>query len=358
MPTLAYCFTAFKKPNPDMTKISYFSCQGERTPSTHRDHWQGYLELLKQMRFKAIATAMGLQMSDVHFEKRRGTQDEAIHYTKKPVEGCNCHVCQKERQDKTAIPDTYVELGQKKEGQQGKRSDLLQVQEAIKEGKPLVKIADEFFGQFMRYNKGIHLYKELLEKAKEPKFMQLRVVVIWGKTNLGKTRACYEVDENLYRMMPPAANHMVWWDYYAQEQTLLLDDFYGWIPIHVMLNLMDGYPMNLQIKGGHTRKAWKYVLITSNDHPNLWYEKFRTQGFMDPAFERRIHKIIKIDDGSDRADIVREIKSGLLLQDKPTPEAQPVSSQSPLLTQEDVQTVVDSLPDLSLTSQPSIHSRQ
>lgn len=67
--------------------------------------------------------------------------------------------------------------------------------------------------------------------------------------------------------------HMVWWDGYEGQSLLILDDFTGWIPLTQLLNILDGYPMTLNVKNGRTMANWTTVVITSNLHPRDWYSK-------------------------------------------------------------------------------------
>ena len=41
-----------------------------------------------------------------------------------------------------------------------------------------------------------------------------------------------------------------WWDNYAQEEIIILDEFYGWLPYCEMLRLLDRYPCQVETKGG------------------------------------------------------------------------------------------------------------
>ena len=55
------------------------------------------------------------------------------------------------------------------------------------------------------------------------------------------------------------------------------------------MRLLDGYKLQLPIKGGFTYARWRRVIITSNDHPDDWYKKY---DLSHPQFNRRIDKIV------------------------------------------------------------------
>lgn len=63
----------------------YIICGAEVCPNTGRHHWQGYAEVNRAMGIKAIKELLG--SNDVHLEPRRGTQQQAIDYCKKPDTG-------------------------------------------------------------------------------------------------------------------------------------------------------------------------------------------------------------------------------------------------------------------------------
>ncbi len=79
----------------------------------------------------------------------------------------------------------------------------------------------------------------------------------------------------------------VWFDTYDQEETLLLDNFTGhFMPYTMLLRVLDGYPMMIPTKGGHTFAAWKNVLITSIWHPREWYDLHNLSELMGRLDER------------------------------------------------------------------------
>lgn len=86
-----YCFTIFfndaEQAAVPLTalppRVKYLVWQLERCPNTQRLHWQGYLELEGVMRMNAVKQLNPL-FAAAHFERRAGSQDEAIAYCKKP----------------------------------------------------------------------------------------------------------------------------------------------------------------------------------------------------------------------------------------------------------------------------------
>lgn len=74
------------------------------------------------------------------------------------------------------------------------------------------------------------------------------------------------------------------------HENVVLDDFYGWIPYHMFLNICDRYPVTLPVKGAHVIFKAKNIYITSNKEPKQWYK----EEIMDiKAIMRRIDRYFK-----------------------------------------------------------------
>lgn len=171
-----------------------------------------------------------------------------------------------------------------KESEQGKRNDLKAIGDQLKGGKGIREIASEFPEAFIKYHKGIKALQEELAPRTET-YKKLEVIVIIGTPGCGKTRRAWEYDPMLYSV-PEPINHSLWFDGYVGQRTILLDDFYGWVKYHTLLQLLDGYPMQLPKKGGFVSKNWEVVFITSNKPIEDWYNREEIE-----ALKRRITRI-------------------------------------------------------------------
>lgn len=100
----------------------------------------------------------------------------------------------------------------------------------------------------------------------------VKVIILWGKTNTGKTDRAYNFSRNYYTVEAPnSKTNPLWFDGYSQEPTLIIDEFTDWIPINVLLRLLQGYYQELQIKSNFICAQWNVVLITSNIDPTKWF---------------------------------------------------------------------------------------
>ena len=150
-----YCFTIFIGDLPyseeqhifcpdGLNHLKYAVWQLELCPETQRKHLQGYAE------FDKVLSLVGAKklfhenyQRTVHLEKRKGNQLQAIAY------------CQKEE---TRLEGPWT-AGQP--SVQGKRNDIHDVMDAIKDGASLDIIADRFPAQAAKYSP---FFKEQIER--------------------------------------------------------------------------------------------------------------------------------------------------------------------------------------------------
>lgn len=160
------------------------------------------------------------------------------------------------------------------------------------EGATLTEVIQENPYQYCLHSRGLEKLLEFTARASTPSFREVTVVCLVGDTGCGKTRAAYEYDGGLYKL-DRASSTGVWFDGYSAHRTLLLDDFYGWIPYGQLLNLLDGYIIRLDVKGGFTYGKYDTVIITSNKHPDEWFRRSQPDG-VSPALARRITRFMDL----------------------------------------------------------------
>lgn len=115
-------------------------------------------------------------------------------------------------------------------------------------------------------------------------------MLLVGPTGTGKTRLAYDFDPRLYVLeQPNSSSGALWWDGYDTHETVLLDDYTGYVSPGTLLRLLDRYPMSGQVKGGHVHLRMKNIIITSNYQPEQWYPEKPTMFYL--ALRRRFHQI-------------------------------------------------------------------
>lgn len=234
-------------------EMDYICCQLEQCPTTKQFHWQGYVEMREREQLSMMKTVLA---KTVHWEKRRGSQKEAIDYTKK---------------DDTAVADTWFQLGVPHPPD---ASNMLSATvDDIKNGLTLQEIAVKHTKAVVIYGRGIRDTMKLLN-PEPPNFRQVKCYLYYGAAGSGKTRKAITENPEAY-IKPNGA----WWDGLPlwtgmdeKLKVLILDDFYGNERYADMLRILDGYKLQCPTKGGFTWAWWSTVIITSNVHRDEWYK--------------------------------------------------------------------------------------
>lgn len=242
--------------------VRYAIYQHEVGDDTATQHFQGYIEFNCPTRLAAARNIL----PTAHWEPRRGSRDQAREYCRKPD---------------TRVDGPY-EFGKWISGG-GSRTDLISVQEDLDNGVSMPDIASNHFGTFLRYHKGLALYSLLKTPSRTKKTTG---VFIFGPTGTGKTTYCLEQSPTCYFKQPSQ-----WWDAYNGTDPVVLDDFYGWLPYHELLRIIDKFPYMVQSKGGQVPFLAPICYITSNKKPHHWYKDEKITSDMS-ALERRIERWI------------------------------------------------------------------
>lgn len=218
--------------------IRYIIAGKEICPKTKKEHIQGFIQFNDLRRMTAIKKIV--KSKTIHLESCKGTAKENHTY------------CSKD--------GNFREWGTMKS--QGQRTDIEDIKWMLDNGKPMIEIADNYFGQFIRYHSGFMKYKQLVDKKNRSQFRHVEVTVITGSTGSGKTRQAMEsTDGDVFKI---TADGLTWWDGYEGEDTILIDEYSNQVGITMLLNILDGYILRLPIKGAFTYANWTKVFITTN----------------------------------------------------------------------------------------------
>lgn len=231
-------------------------------------HLQGYVVFCKAMRLSACKRVD----SNAHWESRKGTHEQAKAY------------CTKD-ESRVRGPWTY---GEEPKGC-GKRTDLDAVREAVNEGVSDKELWDRFFPSMCRYHKSVSFYRMLTAPRRNT---VPEVTVLWGVTNIGKSWYAQEHYPDAYRLSNSPTG--VWWDGYAGESTVVVDEFYGWIKWAELLTILDRYDASVSFRGGKHRLLATRFLFTSNAHPRNWYN-YSGPHMRYETLRRRISRILTRD---------------------------------------------------------------
>lgn len=227
-----WCFTINNWKSIEFVKICQskytYLVMGLEKGKKGTSHLQGYIYYSNAHRGSTIKELM----PRAHIEAAKGSHEQNRKY------------CTKD--------GLYFEFGTIP--QQGKRSDLDDIRDMINNKVPMQQIAQQHFGSFIRYSKGIERYQSLMftERTTKPK-----VIWVYGPTGSGKTRYATSISSSFY-----IKDHTQWWDGYQQQDVIVIDDFDGRWPFRDLLRLLDRYPYRGQYKGGYIAINSPYIVIT------------------------------------------------------------------------------------------------
>ena len=249
--------------------------QEETAPTTGTPHLQGFI----RFHGPKLGSEVKALFCTGDCDHQNTVHLEIAHHPEALVEYC--------RKGETRTGECYEEGDMTFE--QGARKDWAELKDYCLTAPSFSEVLEQFPRECIMYERGIQRILTEAQRKLQPSWRDVRVYVIYGPTGYGKTRAAYEFDPDLYAVASPDAPGNVWFDDYKGQKTLLLDDFYGWIPYRSILRLLDGRPIRCQVKGSHCYPCWTTVVITSNDSPHKWYSHKFPSG-CPPALCRRLNK--------------------------------------------------------------------
>lgn len=234
-----------KPTGPAWQSASYIVYQ-EESGADGTPHYQGYVEFSQRKRL----TALKKINRRAHWEVRRGSQEQAINYCKKTS---------------TRVAGPY-EIGEPASTEQGKRTDLDAIGKKIIEGASLREVALEHPGAYMQYGKGMRDLKAQI--AESYNHDDVRGHWYWGPPGTGKSRKAREENPDAYIK---AQNK--WFDGYAGEAVILLDDLDSNCLGHYLKIWADRYSCPGEVKGSSVNLVHTKIIITSNySIDDLWPE--------------------------------------------------------------------------------------
>lgn len=233
-------------------------------------HWQMYVEFNKSVTLGQIKKMFG--NDTIHIEKRRGTAKQAADYCKK--------------NDDTHLAGPY-ELGEiSHQGQSSiekmEKESQNSILQELREGR--MNIREVPPDMLRSCPQGI---KMALTLAPPVRRKNIDIYYIEGSTGIGKTYGIFKMFPDAFR--PMIAGDRLWFDGYAGEKTLLLDELRGNVKLSYLLQLLDPYALKVEIKGGSCNAEWERVFITTNTPPEKWYPRISSE---DPlTFEALLRRI-------------------------------------------------------------------
>lgn len=243
----SYCFTSYDVENHPVfipAQMTYLLIGNEVCPKTKRKHLQCYVHLRNAKTWTATKKMIG---NHIHIEPCKGSVDSNYKY------------CTKE--------GDFVEHGTKP--QQGKRIDLIEVADQIKEGKTVAELTLENPMLYHQYGRTLNVLEDLRMNNVYRSHMTA-CTWYYGTTGTGKSeRAFKDFSPDTHYVLPKDKG---WWDGYRQQHTVIMNDFRGHIPYDELLQIVDRYPYQVSRRGRQPLPFTSHhVIITSSLSPEEVY---------------------------------------------------------------------------------------
>lgn len=260
MPTVNkhFCFT-FNNPDIAITDVAaLFTSKGfevlygiyqEEVGDSGTKHYQGYIELAKHATLLQLKTIH----SRFHWEKRRGTREQARDYCRKPG-GSN-----------------LIEIGEWIDSINGLAPSLRRVVNLAASGARINTIISEDAITYVKYRGGIDaLVSHFQRQNHRAGIRNLNITWIVGASGSGKSYATWVFlrEREFYRK-----SNTKWWSGYTGEPWVWWDDFdAAAIPFVDLLGYLDRYGLVGETKGGHVQLTYTGIIFTSVRSPFELYD--------------------------------------------------------------------------------------
>lgn len=259
-----WCLTLWTNQQLEYFKTSgyqYLCYAPEICPDTGRFHWQAYVYYRSQKKIKTLWR----ECPDCRIQPAKGTAEENRIYIFGPYD--------KDGKHKDANPEAK-EIGEMPN--QGKRNDLKEFHKAIAAGVRGRALNEEHLAVRAKYPR---LEKTLVFEEDEEYVHEyynmggtIEVHIRWGEPGVGKTKYVYDT-HGVHNIFKPKIKKdgQMWWNGYRGQPVVLIDEFNGQIAWEEFLELIDRYPVLLEVKGDMVWRKCTHIYITSNFHPDSWY---------------------------------------------------------------------------------------
>jgi len=274
----------------NVPKVAHLVWQLERGEEKQGLHFQGYVRFESPVSWKTAVERLQIDGAKCHVDiipggasaKERREQENKKNYARK---------------EETRVEGPW-ELGE--DINQGARNDVLALVAAVKEGKSDYELLEALPKEFAMFPRAIDRIRAAVAEERSLEFQHIKTTILIGPTGMGKSKSALYTEDgkrrrNVYRLTSPGRSSQggwnpVWWDGYRNQDTIVLDDFAGWIDIASLLTLTDGHQARLGIKGTHTYSLLRTIIITSNLQVREWWPKVHPEH--KKAFARRFPNII------------------------------------------------------------------
>lgn len=279
-----YTHDFLRKTFESVKNLDYW-CLCDEVGKNNTYHTHIFLYRTNPMRFQMIKN----KFPKAHIDYCRGTSQENRDYIRKEGK------YKGSTKEETNLKNTFEESGNMPVERQGQRNDLIDLYDMIKSGMDNYSILEENPEYMLNLDKIERCRQVVKEQQFRNVFRNLTVEYYSGKTGAGKTRSIMERYgyENVYRI----TDYLHPFDGYRGQDVVVFEEFRSSLKIQDMLNLLDGYPLDLPCRYNNKVACYTKVYLISNidlesQYPDIQNDYKETW----LAFLRRINAVKVFDE--------------------------------------------------------------
>ena len=177
-----------------------------------------------------------------------------------------------------------------------KRTDYDEFYAALKSGASDLELFDNFYQ--IASTKGVEKIRQerdvFLNSKYENEGRNVVTTYIYGEPGIGKTKSIYKKYgfNNVFRV---SRYGKFQFNGYKGQKVLLFDEFKGQIDLSWLNQILDMYPLSLEVKGSERIACYDKVFICSNFSFQDLYKEYMNENKLYDSVYRRVHFIYRVD---------------------------------------------------------------
>lgn len=264
----------------ELKSISYWCMADEvgnkgKTPHTHI-----FIYSSGGIRFSTLKR----RFPPADLEMARGSAVQCMEYVSKTGKHANTDKAE------TRVEGTFEEWGDLPVERPGARNDLSDLYDMIRSGVSDYQILEQMPDAMVRLDHIDRTRQLVIQERFKDIRRDLHVTYIFGAGGLGKTR--YVLDKYGYSNVYRVVDYVHPFDNYRAQDVIFFDEFRSGIPLGLMLQYMDGYPLELPCRYNNKWACYTKVYIASNIPLQQQYQYEQGESYESwLSFLRRIHEV-------------------------------------------------------------------